>query len=85
MERRLSPPNRKCSTMIGWSLKVTAVGATIFVVLEFLFQLSGLLLARYTGSFGMDANRPMWFIFYLGMWVVSFAIAYSIFPRFGRM
>ena len=70
--------------MVGWSLKVAVVGATIFVVLEFILQLSGLLLARYTGSFGMDASRPMWFIFYLGMWMVSFAIAYSIFPRLGR-
>ncbi|MCU1221422.1 MAG: hypothetical protein JWN42_2619 [Candidatus Angelobacter sp.] len=68
-----------------WSLKVAVVGALIFVVLEFVLQLSGILLANFTGSLGMDTSRPMWFIFYLGMWVVSFAIAYSLFPRFVRM
>jgi hypothetical protein len=71
--------------VIAWSLKVAVVGAFIFVALEFALQLGGVLLARYTGSVGIDASRPMWFILYLGMWVVSFAIAYSIFPRFGRM
>ena len=70
--------------MLLWSLKIAVFGALVFVALEFALQLGGLLLARHTGSFGMDASRPMWFILYLGMWVVSFAIAYSIFPRFGR-
>jgi hypothetical protein len=67
-----------------WSLKLAVVGAFIFVALEFALRLSLVLLARYKGSAGMDASRPMWFIFYLGMWVVSFSIAYSIFPAFGR-
>jgi hypothetical protein len=70
--------------MIVWSVKIAAVGALIFVALEFVLQLSGILLARFTGSAGVDTSRPMLFIFYLGMWCVSFAIAYSIFPRFGR-
>jgi hypothetical protein len=70
--------------MIAWSLKIAFVGALIFISLEFALQLSGVLLARFRGSAGMDASRPMWFMFYFGMWVVSFAIAYSIFPRFGR-
>jgi hypothetical protein len=67
-----------------WSLKIAVVGALIFVALQFVIQLSAVLLARYTGSVGIDTSRPMLFVLYLGMWVLSFAIAYSIFPRFGR-
>jgi hypothetical protein len=70
--------------MSAWSLKIAIVGALIFVALEFALQLSAKLLARFTGSIGVDASRPMFFIFYLGMWIVSFSIAYSIFPRLGR-
>jgi hypothetical protein len=67
-----------------WSLKIAVVGALIFVALQFVIQLSAALLPRYTGSVGIDTSRPMLFVLYLGMWVLSFAIAYSIFPRFGR-
>jgi hypothetical protein len=70
--------------VIAWSLKIAFVGALIFVALEFFFQLSVILLARFTGSAGVDASRRAWFVFYLGMWMVSFVIAYLIFPRFGR-
>lgn len=70
--------------MIPWSLKIAVVGALVFVALEFALQVAGILLARFTGSIGVDTSRPMLFIFYLGMWIVSFAIAYSIYPRLGR-
>jgi hypothetical protein len=70
--------------MIAWSLKIAVVGALVFVALEFALHVGAALLARFKGSIGVDASRPMFFVFYLGMWMVSFAIAYAIFPRLGR-
>jgi hypothetical protein len=70
--------------MIAWSLKIAVLGALVFVALEFALQVGVVLLARFTGSIGVDASRPKFFIFYLGIWIVSFAIAYAIFPRLGR-
>jgi hypothetical protein len=71
-------------TVVAWSLKIAFVGALVFVALECALCFTGVLVARLTGSFGMDASRPMWFVFYVGVWLVSFAVAYSIFPPFVR-
>jgi hypothetical protein len=70
--------------MVFWSLKFALAGALVFVALVFALRLVGVLLARITGGTGMDATRPMWVVFYLGIWVISFSIAYSIFPPFAR-
>ena len=70
--------------MVPWSLKVALGSAFVFVALIFILRMSFVFLARFKGSAGIDASRPAWFIFYLGMWVVSFVIVYSIFPAFAR-
>ena len=71
--------------MIVWAVKVAFVGALVFVALQFVIKLSVVLVARYTGSIGIDTSRSMLFILYLGMWVLSFVIAYSVSPPFGRL
>lgn len=70
--------------MVSWSLKFAFTGAIIFIALVFALRLGPLIMARTTGSVSIDSTRPMWFVFYLGMWVASFSIAYSIFSPFPR-
>jgi hypothetical protein len=70
--------------MVSWSLKFALAGAFLFVAFVFALKLGGLFLARVTGSAGIDATRTTWFIVYLGIWVASFSIAYSIFSPFAQ-
>jgi hypothetical protein len=71
--------------MVLWTIKIATAGGVVFVALLFVIRMMASVVARSRGSLGIDASRPMWFCLYLLLWALSFAIAYCIFPRFGRM
>lgn len=67
------------------SIKFALLGALIYVAIMLLLRLAILVCARLFGSFGVDATRAHFYIFFLLIWVLSFVIAYRIFPPFPQI
>jgi hypothetical protein len=67
------------------SIKFALLGAFIYIAIMLLLRLAILLCAHFFGSIGVDTTRVHAYIFFLLIWIVSFAIAYRISPPFPQI
>ena len=61
-------------------VKVALLTSAIYVVLALLVQLGLLLSARFFGGASITATRLGWWLFFAGLWLVAFGIAWQFAP-----
>jgi hypothetical protein len=63
-------------------LRLGLVSALIYVGFAFVVEVALVALAKLTGGSSLSASRPGWFVFFGGLWLVSFWIAFRLSPFF---
>jgi len=63
-------------------LRLGLVSALIYVGFAFVVEVALVALAKLTGGSSLSASRPGWFVFFGGLWLVCFWIAFRMSPFF---